>query len=146
MSVPSGSVYSRVLAVMGILITVGLILGIVLNQSETNDGVEEFFQGTAFVDYGNSTVESHSFNVSQGTTAFIVFDTYWNLTVRDYGGLGTYIVGINGVLENSTSEHYWLFWYSPAGTEQWQYSNLGVSAYEITENIDLRFVYSDLSA
>lgn len=89
------------------------------------------------MDLGNGTVLEKKVLVKIGASAFDAFNASFGLSSVDYGpGLGAYVRGIEGVMENEGGNGLYWQYYSDS-----KLVSVGASAFAITQNTTIVFKY-----
>ncbi|MBU1197587.1 DUF4430 domain-containing protein [Candidatus Micrarchaeota archaeon] len=115
------------------LVLAVLLIGCI--QPPPPESTEEWIAVTIVIDNGtlSKTVMDE---VIPGTTALEAFQKVAILHTRDYGNLGAYIDGVDGLMENAGGNGK--FWQYYADGE---YAKIGVSQYPIREPVTLVLKY-----
>ncbi len=80
--------------------------------------------------------ETYSIEVQRGTSAYELFGSHADLKVKEYGGLGAYILEVNGLPENKDGNgKFWQYYVDG------EYAKVGVSHYKIEKpaTVELRY-------
>jgi uncharacterized protein DUF4430 len=86
------------------------------------------------VNYGNSSSNQWThLQVAECTTLYTGMQLAgWHLQTRNYGSLGVFILGINGVEQSSTAGSYWQWYYW--NVTRWLLGPVGASSYVLNNN------------
>ncbi len=133
-------VKSIALVFMVILLLSGVAITIYFAGFSSNE--KEEISVLVLIDYNNGTVEYHPLILRENFTASHAIElASKNLTVTIYVGLGTYINGINGVMENKTMGWWWLYYYLDKTSAKWVEAPVGISKFELNNDDVLLFFY-----
>ncbi len=141
----------KIIALIGLflsaILSAAVVIQIILNDETPGNGDngDTLIQGVVAVSFGNGTVQSAYWNVTQGTNAYAVFSASWDLTVRNYGSMGVYVEGIEGVME-ALPDFYWQFWVKKNSSDALEYSSAGISGHVVEQDDLLGLSYGDLNA
>lgn len=79
-----------------------------------------------------ASARNFSGEFAKGTTALEVFRRFANLTTKDYGSAGAYIVAVNGIAENQGGNgRFWQYYVDG------EYGKVGASAFKIGRDLSL---------
>jgi hypothetical protein len=111
-----------------------LLLGCVTSDDAS------LFSGTVQVKvsiYNGSAKTVKEIRVPTGSTALSAFQQVARLDTIEYGGMGAYVVAINGLRESAAENKFWQYYVDGA------YAPVGVSAYKINAPMELEFRYEE---
>ncbi|MHA1304037.1 MAG: hypothetical protein ACTSPI_10090 [Candidatus Heimdallarchaeaceae archaeon] len=108
------------------------------NNNETHDQITCI----VIIEYGSLKEydrEEYNITVPEGSTAYDAFSEVAELDVIKYS-FGVYIRAVNGYEEQLPN--YWAFYYYSMEDGKWIYSELGVSAYYLSEGEMIKLSYT----
>ena len=118
------------LAVGGVLavVTIDPVSHCVSTPSQSSPQILSVSLG---VNYGNSSTSHWThIQVPECTTLYTGMQLVgWHIQTKNYGSLGIFILGINGVEQSSTAGTYWQWYYWTGG--RWFLGPVGASSYTL---------------
>ncbi len=102
--------------------------------NSSNHGFPQIISVSLGVNYGNSSTNYWThLPVPECTTLYTGMQLAgWHIQTKNYGSLGVFILGINGVEQSSTAGTYWQ-WYSWIGGH-WLLGPAGASSYSMNND------------
>lgn len=102
--------------------------------SVSSQGSPQIISASLGVNYGNSSTNYWiHLQVPECTTLLTGMQLAgWHLQTKNYGSLGVFVLGINGVEQSSTAGTYWQ-WYSWTGGH-WLLGPVGASSYSMNND------------
>jgi hypothetical protein len=126
------------------LVTIGLSIGAVgIVSAQTMTFAQ---QATVTVNiginYGTGAVEWHNSSVPSGENLLNATMRVATVEFKTFPGLGAFVTGINGRIQDSSAHLYWTYWVYNSHTQQYDYGQVGASAYLLTSDQTVQWYYS----
>ncbi len=120
-------------AAMGGILAVAVLDPASQCMTPSSQGSPQIISISVGVNYGNSSPNHwNHLQVPECTTLYTGMQLAgWRLQIKNYGSLGIFILGINGVQQSSTTGTYWQ-WYSWEGG-RWLIGPVGASSYTMND-------------
>ena len=122
----------RLIPFLGLILVLGCANPLVTAPTEQTDQAE--VKVTFLINSGDS-FEVIRTTVPMGTTVLEAFRQVAELNLKEYGNLGAYIVGINGLDENPDTGFYWQYYVND------ELAPVGVSNFRLEKGSTIEFRY-----
>jgi hypothetical protein len=94
------------------------------------------------INYGTGPVEWHNTTVPSGESLFNATMRVATVEFKTFPGLGAFVTGINGRIQNSSANLYWTYWVYNSHTKQYDYGQVGAGTYLLTSDQTVQWYYS----
>jgi hypothetical protein len=94
------------------------------------------------INYGTGPIEWHNTTVPSGENLLNATMRVATVEYKTFSGLGAFVTGINGRIQDSSANLYWTYWIYNSHTQQYDYGQVGASTYLLTSDQTVQWYYS----